>query len=599
MGGYWFSERIMLNSKSGAQCRLHLGYRALAGKRLARKPHRPRRRQIADDMPKEPAGRGPIRLEDSHLLGLKAPHFAEAGRRNVCSDEFSTVWLRPRSARRDIRRDLCHSGGEPDRPVLRRFQAFHAGWARLKLAPAGLIWSGLRNRATAITPSAGDMLMNRRLRSTLSAATALAVTMPLLLPAGFVAPARAQAVVNAASGMPRLQLVTPARAKHKAPAKTQEPEAPPPAPNSSDLPPRVDYTAAEAVRAAIPGMPDARFWSDSVADFKAALPSQAGPWLILSSGGADGAFGAGLLNGLTAGGKRPDYAVVSGVSTGALMAPFAFAGKQYDEALHKCYTEITAADVFEAGSSTGESFVNSWPLRDFINKQMTPELMADIAAAHRSGRRLFIVTSDLDSQRSVVWNMGAIAAHGGDDAVKLFRKVLLASASIPGGFPPVMIDVEADGKRFQEMHVDGGLGGQFFVAPPSLMASTSDYRLPATQLYIIVNTGLQREFKVVDRFAPMILTQSIGMAVPVDTSLMLDRAYIVAKRSDIDFNVASIPSTFSAPSRGPFDPNYMKALYQVGFDQGSGATAFAVQPPPPPSGPVPQVSHIQKTGANQ
>jgi hypothetical protein len=442
------------------------------------------------------------------------------------------------------------------------------------------------------------MLMNLRLRSTLNAATAFAMMTPLLLAAGAATPAQAQALGNTAAGMPHLQVVTPIRSKHKAPAKTPAPEAPAPAANSSELPPRIDYTAAEAVRAAIPGMPDARFWSDSEPDYKAALPSQPGPWLILSSGGADGAFGAGLLNGLTAGGKRPDYAVVTGVSTGALIAPFAFAGTKYDEALHKCFTEITAADVFEAGSSTGESFVNSWPLRDFIDKQMTPELMKDIAAAHRSGRRLFIVTSDLDSQRSVVWNMGAIAAHGGDEAAKLFRKVLLASASIPGGFPPVLIDVEADSKRFQEMHVDGGLGGQFFVAPPSLMASTSDYRLPATQLYIIVNTGLQREFKVVDRFAPMILTQSIGMAVPVDTSLMLDRTYVAAKRSAIDFNVASIPATFSAPSRGPFDPNYMKALYQVGFDQGSGATAFAVQPPPLPSGPVPQVSHIQKTGAN-
>ena len=130
-----------------------------------------------------------------------------------------------------------------------------------------------------------------------------------------------------------------------------------------------------------------------------------------------------------------------------------------------------------------------------IGKQMTPELFNDIAAEHRRGRRLFVVTTDLDSERSVVWNMGAIAAHGGDDALKLFRSVLLASASVPGGFPPVMIDVEANGKRFQEMHVDGGLGGQFFVAPASLMASTSDYRLPATQLYIVVNTGLQREFR--------------------------------------------------------------------------------------------------------
>jgi Patatin-like phospholipase len=441
------------------------------------------------------------------------------------------------------------------------------------------------------------MLMTLGLRSTLSAAAALAIAAPLLSPLGFDArPARAQGLLGAAHSVSRPQLVSQIRAKRGAPAKAQAPEAP--GPKSSEPPPRITYSAAEAVHAAVPGMPDARFWGDSPSDFKAALPMEPGPWLILSSGGADGAFGAGLLNGLTAGGKRPDYAVVTGVSTGALMAPFAFAGKQYDEALRKCYTEVTAADVFEAGSSTAESFVNSWPLRDFIDKQITAELLADIAAAHRSGRRLFVVTSDLDSQRSVVWNMGAIAAHGGEEAAKLFRKVLLASASIPGGFPPVLIDVEADGKRFQEMHVDGGLGGQLFVAPPSLMASTSDYRLPATQLYIVVNTGLQREFKVVDRFAPTILTQSIGMAVPVDTSLMIDRAFIAAKRSGVPFNVATIPVSFDAPSKGPFDPNYMKALFQIGFDQGSGSTAFAARPPPPPSGPTPQPSHIQKTGAN-
>jgi hypothetical protein len=391
-------------------------------------------------------------------------------------------------------------------------------------------------------------------------------------------------------------LVAQVRAKKAASANTKNP--PPPEAKSSEPPPRVPYTAAEALVATIPGMPDARFWGDSEADYKAALPAEPGPWLILSSGGADGAFGAGLLNGLTAAGKRPDYAVVTGVSTGALIAPFAFAGSRYDEALRKAYTEVTAADIFEAGRSTGESFVDSWPLRDFIAKQITPQLMADIAAAHRGGRRLFVVTTDLDSERSVVWNMGAIAAHGGENATKLFCNVLLASASIPGGFPPVLIDVESGGKRFQEMHVDGGLGGQFFVAPPSLMASTSEYRLPATQLYIVINTGLQRDFKVIDRFAPTILTQSIGMAVPVDTSLMIDRAFIAAKRSGVEFNVATIPVSFNAPSKGPFDPEYMKVLFQVGSVQGKGATAFAATPPPSPSGPVPQPSHIQKTGAN-
>ena len=236
---------------------------------------------------------------------------------------------------------------------------------------------------------------------------------------------------------------------HKAPARNSAPAKTPaaqPQPQAKQLPPRIPFTAADEVAATIPGMPDARFWADSIADFTAALPPQPGPWIALSSGGADGAFGAGLLNGLSESGKRPDYAVVTGVSTGALMAPFIFAGPRYDDALRTAYTKLTAADVFEVGS-TGESFVDSWPLKDLIAKQITPALFADIAAAHNSGRRLFVVTTDLDAERSVVWNMGAIAAHGGDAALTLFRNVLLASSAIPGGFPPVLIGVEANGKR--------------------------------------------------------------------------------------------------------------------------------------------------------
>jgi Patatin-like phospholipase len=363
------------------------------------------------------------------------------------------------------------------------------------------------------------------------------------------------------------------------------------------LPPRVPFTAAEDAVATIPGIPEARFWGDTETNFKASLPAQPGPWLILSSGGEDGAFGAGLLNGLTAAGKRPGYSVVTGVSTGALIAPFAFAGARYDDALRDAFTKVTAADIYEAGRS-GESFVDSWPLRDFIVKEITPELFADIAAAHRSGRRLFVASYNLDAERPVIWNMGAIAAHGGKDALDLFRSVLLASTAIPGGFPPVLIDVEADGKRFQEMHVDGGLGGQLLVAPAPLMESSSDYRLPATELYIVVNSGLERDFKVVERFAPSILTQAVSAAVKVDTRLMLDRALIVAKRSGAPFNVATIPASFSAPSKGPFDPGYMGPLFQAGYDLGKSQSPFKTQPPPYPTQAVSPSNHVEKTGAN-
>jgi predicted patatin/cPLA2 family phospholipase len=395
---------------------------------------------------------------------------------------------------------------------------------------------------------------------------------------------------------------------HKSRA-TDKPVPPPPPPAAAaqpqKLPPRAPFTAADEAVAGVPGMPDARFWADSETDFAKALPPQSGPergpWLILSTGGADGAFGAGLLNGLSAAGKRPDYAVVTGVSTGALMAPFVFAGPRYDAALAAVYTHTSAADIFEVGG-TGESFLDTWPLKDLIAKQITPALLADIAAGHQAGRRLFIVTTDLDAERSVVWNMGAIAVHStagsGDEAIKLFRRILLASGSVPGAFPPVLIDVEGNGKRFAEMHVDGGVGGQFFVTPPALMQSTSSYKIPADALYIIVNSGLAPEFQVVERSTPTILAQTVSMAIKADLRVLLDRAYVAAKNSGIGFNVATIPSSFNAPSRGAFDPDYMKALFNVGYDQGKSESPFAAEPPAFPGSPANGMSDPQP-GANR
>jgi hypothetical protein len=399
-------------------------------------------------------------------------------------------------------------------------------------------------------------------------------------------------------------------------AKTA-PAPPPVAAQPPKLPPRAPFTAADEAVAAVPGMPDARFWADSETDFENALPPQRGseqspernpernPWLILSTGGADGAFGAGLLNGLSAAGKRPDYAVVTGVSTGALMAPFVFAGQRYDAALAAVYTHTSAADIFEVGG-TGESFLDTWPLKDLIAKQITPALLADIAAAHQAGRRLFIVTTDLDAGRSVVWNMGAIAVHftadatghGGDAAIKLFRNILLASGSVPGAFPPVLIEVEGNGKHFAEMHADGGVGGQFFVTPPALMQSTSSYKIPADALYIVVNSGLQPEFQVVERNTPTILAQAVSIAIKADLRMLLDRAYVAAKNSGIGFNVATIPPSFNAPSRGAFDPDYMKALFNVGYDQGKGLNPFAAEPPAFPGSAANGMSDPQP-GANR
>jgi len=436
-------------------------------------------------------------------------------------------------------------------------------------------------------------------RRTLCAAAILLAATAIGPSAGQFTQAHAQIVWSPVAAKPHPRPRRVAR-PHKSDARAPTAAVPAPAP-APQLPPRAVFTAADDQAAAIPGIPDARFFADSIADFAKALPSQPGPWLVLSSGGADGAFGAGLLNGLSAAGKRPDYAVVTGVSTGALMAPFAFAGPRYDQALRDAYTKISAVDVFEVGA-TPQSFVDSWPLKDLIAKEMTPALLADIAAEYRRGRRLFVITTDLDAERSVVWNMGAIAAHGGDEALTLFRSVLLASSSVPGAFPPVLIGVEANGKKFSEMNVDGGVGGQFFVAPPALVSSASAYKLPATQLYIIINSGLKPEFEVVEQKTPSILAQSVDLAVKVDTRLMIDRVYVAAKRSGVGFNIATIPPSFSAPSRGPFDPKYMEALFQTGYDLGKSETPFGAVPPPYPESaapaPGPQAQDPDKPGVN-
>ncbi len=360
---------------------------------------------------------------------------------------------------------------------------------------------------------------------------------------------------------------------------SQKKQAKPPAAQKkkAGLPPRENFTLGEQNIAAVPEIPDARFFADSEADFMRVLPASPGPWLALSSGGADGAFGAGVISGLTESGKRPDFAMVTGVSTGALMAPFVFLGAKYDDRLRDAYTTITAADVFELGGK-GESYFDTWPLRDLIAKRVTPELLNDVAAEHRRGRRLLVLTTNLDAERPTAWNMGAIAAKGDDTALKLFRDVLLAATSIPGAFPPVLIGVEAGGRKFQEMHADGGLNNQFFIAPQSLLSSTSSFRLPATDLYVVINTRLSPEFQPTDRNTISILTRAVSVGVKTLTRIMIDQAFATAKRSGAGFYLATIDPAFESPSRGAFDPEYMKALFNFGSERAKTGLAFRNEP---------------------
>jgi Patatin-like phospholipase len=335
-----------------------------------------------------------------------------------------------------------------------------------------------------------------------------------------------------------------------------------------------NFNAHEEETAIVPGFPDARFVSSSEQDLAHALQSGGGgPWLVLSAGGADAAYGAGVLCGWSARGTRPDFAVVTGVSAGALIAPYAFLGARYDDQLRDALTTITDADIFEAGQ-TPASLLNTWPLRNLLAKRITPQLLADVAAEHRRGRRLFVVTADLDSGRSVVWNMGAIAARGGDGALSLFRDVLLASASLPGVFPPTYIDVESNGHRFKEMHADGGIGGPFFVGPESWLIGTGSYRLPAHQLYVIVNGKLAPEFDVTPAETLAVLGRAFSAAVKTGARVEIAQLFAAAQRDALDVKVAHISESFDHRSRGLFDPDYMRALFDFGFQEAQAERAF-------------------------
>ncbi len=368
--------------------------------------------------------------------------------------------------------------------------------------------------------------------------------------------------------------IDPGHAQYPAAAKRQTRK--PPAKVEKQSPEeRPVFTQQDDEAATIPGIPEARAWGDSAAEFARLLPSITGPasgtWLAISGGGSDGAFSAGVLAGWTQAGSRPEFSVVTGVSIGALIAPFAFLGPRYDDELRTSFTTISAADIFE-DQPTRDSLFDYWPLTRLIEQRITPKLLAEIAIEHARGRRLFVVTTNLDAGRRVAWNMGAIAANGDAQALTLFRQILLASCSIPGFFSPVAITVEAKGYRFEEVHGDGTLTSPFFVTPEAMLAS--DTRPPLAQVYVIVNSKLGPEFKMADRNVGGVLGRSIGVALTSALQSEVSLLSAAAQRLGFAFQVAHIDPVFSYPSHGPFDGKYMQALYEFGLAASQKGTAF-------------------------
>ena len=306
--------------------------------------------------------------------------------------------------------------------------------------------------------------------------------------------------------------------------------------------------------------------------------------LALSGGADDGAYGAGLLKGWSDRGDRPDFELVTGVSTGALIAPFAYLGPDYDDEIKRFYTETSQDDVFSLDLLSpllgGSSIGDTEPLKKILSEEITPEFVEKLAAAHRSGRMLLVGTTNLDAQRQVTWDIGLIASSGQPSAPQLIQKILLASASIPGAFPPVFIDVEIDGVRHQELHVDGGVTQNIFAYPPAIDAKkiidASQFNETRT-MWLIRNTKIHPDYKPVKPGFAQITGRSVSTLIKYQGRGDLLALENLAKRDQFDFQLAHVPQDFDMESEEMFDPAYMNALYEIGYKAAQNGVAWKTE----------------------
>jgi predicted acylesterase/phospholipase RssA len=361
-----------------------------------------------------------------------------------------------------------------------------------------------------------------------------------------------------------------------------------------------------SAQAAIPHMPEVRAWAGAPSpvmerDLAASFDQESSEefptatdgvvayaHLALSGGGPNGAFGAGFLNGWSTTGARPVFKIVTGVSTGALIAPFAFVGPSHDEALRQAYTTIASRNIFRMLSIipqllAGESLADSGPLAALIEKHMDAALLGQVADAHRRGRRLYVGTVDLDAQRFVVWNMGLIATSGRPEALELFRKVIFASASVPVAFPPVFFDVEVAGRLYDEMHVDGSVTARVFynggVFDPSIIRSRAGRGTGREHIYVIHNGQLLPAPKSVPRSLRGIALRVLDSSGKAGMMGDLVRIYAFTREAQASFQWVTIPEAVEIDGDEVFDTVMMTRLYEVGYRTAIAGPVWTTRPP--------------------
>ncbi|MGE3500106.1 MAG: patatin-like phospholipase family protein [Candidatus Binatia bacterium] len=370
--------------------------------------------------------------------------------------------------------------------------------------------------------------------------------------------------------------------------------------------PRLDIVPqALRDRAELPRFPDIRYRSPSrlhsfVRDAAESLDRErahlraeghVGPlppaaYLAISGGGDKGAFGAGLLAGWSAAGSRPVFKVVTGVSTGALIAPLAFLGPAYDDELRSIYTGVGLRDICTPraglGALLGDAISDTAPLSRLVRGHIDRRVLDAIAAEHRKGRMLLVGTTDLDAGQGVIWNLTKIAASGDPQAADLVHRVLIASSAIPAAFPPMLFEVEADGRRYQEMHVDGGAAAQVFFYPPALpFAEVARARAVERErrLYVIRNSRPEVDAARVEPKVMSIASRAIASLIHTQGRGDLYRLYFLAQRDGVGFNLAYIPQSFDVPHPGEFDTPYMRRLYALGYEMASRGYPWEQHPP--------------------
>jgi predicted acylesterase/phospholipase RssA len=310
--------------------------------------------------------------------------------------------------------------------------------------------------------------------------------------------------------------------------------------------------------------------------------------LAVSGGGENGAFGAGLLCGWTEQRTRPIFELVTGISTGALIAPFAYLGSGYDMQLRTVYTGLSPDKVLSKRNITAALFddalADNHPLFTTISTYVNEEMLAAIAKAYDEGRLLLIGTTDLDAQQPVIWNIGAIAKSGHPRALDTIRRVLLASSAMPAAFPPTMLNVTLDGKPYQEMHVDGGAFAQVFLYPAAVMRQRQErmrrgeHVIPV-QAYIIRNGRLDPEWSSVERRTLSIAGRAISSMIAASGYNDVVRIYNNTQRDGIGYNLAYIGADFTKELPEPFDAGFMGALFDYGYQRGRHGYDWAHKPP--------------------